>query len=244
MGPALECMNLELAEIDSPTISNINFALEFGQGGLILTDPAWRGRMLLRFCATSIMPETGKVRWFGRTPRQYSDTGLAGIRRRVGWVHRRSSLVSNMSIIANITIGMIYHRNIKAGQALEEVTPLLELFDLYRHRNKRPADLSFARQKLALYVRELAKNPALIILEEPAVDLNQDFEVLMGEIRRRVDEGRTSLLIADHALDEVLDCVDWVLVMDDDGHRTWAVDQFDVDKHVPFPTGRGVIRNG
>lgn len=243
MEPILECRNIALADEGRVLYGDLSFGLNPGQGGLILSSPAGPARDLLRICATLDEPSQGAVSWFGRSLKDMGESTRLYFRRKIGWVHRRTSLVSNLSVLDNIILGAMYHRNLKRAEASAEVRDILDRFMLYDFRDRRPSELSFARQRLAVYVRELVKKPRLFLMEDAAVDLDKDFDVLMKEIKALADTKETAFLMADHAAEDVLGWADWVLVMDQDGHRMWSANRFDLKSHVKFPLGRGIIRD-
>jgi ABC-type polar amino acid transport system ATPase subunit len=225
-----------------PLVTDLDFGLEAGQGGLVVASSAPLARDLMRTWATLRPPAGGELKLFGQGVLWSAPDRLLDLKRRIGWVHRRSSLVSNMTILDNVILGMIYHRNIRRKVAEEEVKDLLDRFGLYHHRNRRPAELSFHRQRMAVHVRELAKNPKLILLEDPVVDLDDDFPALMREVKDRARAREAAFLVADINLIQVLSWVDLVLVVDEKDQRTYASVQFDPALHIPFPLGRGVAR--
>jgi ABC-type ATPase involved in cell division len=212
----------------------LSFSLEIGQGALLLTEPQMRARQLLRVCAALERPTQGRIHWFGRAGGKLTQSQVLDLRRRIGWVHRGSRLVSNMSLIDNMTLGLVYHRNLSYDQAAELVEDLMERFGLYHHRFQRPAEIDHAAQRRAVYVRELAKRPRLLLFEDPSWDLDQDFEVLMDEVKLLTQNHETAYLLSDVTAQDMVGWVDWVLLMDDRGNQTWPSDAFDPASHSRF----------
>jgi len=225
--PALECEDLEYWESDEDLLHRLSFRLEFGQGGLILTDSQIRSRLLLRICATMGQPSKGKIRWFGRFEEHLTETQLVALRRRIGWVHREARLVSNLTLLDNIVLGLIYHRNLTHREAHSQVQDLMKRFNIYDYRNLRPAEISFDLQRTALYVREMAKQPRLFLFEAPALDLDQGFGLLMQEISELASRGESAFIISDITAKEALPWVDWVLILNNKHYKLLAANQFD-----------------
>jgi ABC-type ATPase involved in cell division len=212
----------------------LSFSLEIGQGALLLAEPQMRARQLLRVCAALERPTQGRVHWFGRPGGKLTQAQVLDLRRRIGWVHRGSRLVSNMTLIDNMTLGLVYHRNMSFHQAAELVEDLMERFGLYQHRFRRPAEIDHAAQRRAVYVRELAKRPRLLLFEDPSWDLDQDFEVLMDEVKSLTRNNETAYLLSDVTAQDMVGWVDWVLLMDDRGNQAWPSDTFDPASHSRF----------
>ncbi len=58
-------------------------------------------------------------------------SGLYKLRRRIGFVHRETSLISNMTILDNISLGLQYHEEMVREQSYDRVTELLRQCELY-----------------------------------------------------------------------------------------------------------------
>jgi ABC-type sulfate/molybdate transport systems ATPase subunit len=214
-------------------IEELTLEVSVGRGGLVLTAPGRRGRLLLRLLATLIEPTSGSIEWFGwRGPLDREH--LYQLRRRIGFVHRGTRLVSNMSVEHNLTLNRIYHRNMPYDQAAGEVADLIDRMGLGAVKNLRPDNLEFSRRRLAVYAREMAKKPSLYLLEAPSQDLGANFKPVMAAVRQQCLEGRTAFIITDLAAEEAAQWVDWVLVMDMAGNHFYRIDRFDPHRHGQF----------
>ena len=232
---ALQLEDVSLTKNGMTLFKELSFSLEIGQGALLLADPQLRARQLLRVCAALERPTDGRIHWFGRPGGNLTQAQVLDLRRRIGWVHRGSRLVSNMSLIDNMTLGLVYHRNLSYPQAEELVEDLLERFGLYDCRFRRPAEIDHTAQRRAVYVRELAKRPRLLLFEDPSWDLDQDFEVLMNEVKSLTKHHETAYLLSDVTAQDMVGWVDLVLVINDRGGRIWPSDAFDPATHSRFP---------
>ncbi|MEW5724906.1 MAG: ATP-binding cassette domain-containing protein [Thermodesulfobacteriota bacterium] len=231
---ALSCENLFYDLDGFELFDGLSFKLEIGQAGLLLAEPQLRSRRLLQICATLRNPVRGEVSWFGRCGGPFGDIQRLDLRRRLAYVHREARLVSNMTILDNIVLGLIYHRNISHKAAEDHVSGLLQRFGLYKFRHRRPAEVSYHVQRQAVYLRELTKKPSLFLLEVPAVDLDQDFDLMMEVINETVTRKEAALLLSDLSGGRVLEMVDWVLVMRESGHALQSADEFDQAQYARF----------
>lgn len=230
--PALKCDNLEYREGGRMIFRNVSFSLEMGQGGFLLAELHRSSRLLLLLCSTLLRPTGGQTYWFGDPGRPKNKNYNSALRQNIGLVHRETRLVSNMSVIDNITLGMLYHRDISYREARFEVKGLMEHLGLYKYRNMRPAELSFEKQRLAVYARELTKNPRLFLLEAPTLDLGQKaYQMMMRDIRDRTDRQECAFLISAMSPEEGRKWVEWVLVLGKDTSRMYPADEFDPARH-------------
>jgi putative ABC transport system ATP-binding protein len=233
-GRVLECSKLKYIDERGVLFDDLSLTLDYGQGGLILSEPRRRSLVLFRIFATLQRPSSGYLNVFGLDANRMSDRNLTFARRRIGLVHRAGRLVSNMSLMDNVCLGYLYHDNMPKAKAYEQVQDLMEGFGLHVYRNLRPDEVSFEKRRLALYIREMAKHPSLMLLEAPSLDLDRSFGLVMNELKRMAQQGRTSFIISDLEPREASNWVDWVLVMDDQEKDIYPIDLFDPEMHRQF----------
>ena len=241
--PILSCENLTYCENDSCLFQGVSFRLDSGKRGVLLAEPHRCATILLKICATLILPTSGTIRWFGRTAEQHMDNNeLFSLRRRIGLVHRETSLISNMTIMDNVSLGLQYHENIALEEAHERIAELLEQLDLYEDRFLRPSDLTFEKRRLAVYARELAKAPQLFLLEHPSLDLGERFySLLMDIFRTCISENGCSFLVASINPRVVSRWGDWVLILDEGRCEHLEASQFNATSYLESMRRRSTI---
>jgi phospholipid/cholesterol/gamma-HCH transport system ATP-binding protein len=187
--PVLVCEEIEYADHGLPLFAGVTFSLERGRRIALLADPHRHGTILLKICATLISPSRGGIAWFGRSHEGMKGRERYELRRRIGLVYRESSLISNLTIADNVTLGVQYHGNLTRDAAYIEVSDLLGRFGLSKHRFLRPADLTPEERRLALYVRELVKKPEILLLESPSLDLGEGSQGLLAKVLEEATGG-------------------------------------------------------
>ena len=107
-------------------------------------------------------------------------TDLAKLRSRVGMVFQHFELFPHLSIIENLTLAQVKVLKRNKAPAREKALKLLERVGLSAHANKFPAQLSGGQQQRVAIARALAKNPKLLLCDEPtgALDYNTGKAVL------------------------------------------------------------------
>lgn len=186
--PVLACDQIEYADQGPPLFAGVTLHLEPGERVVLLADPHHHGTILLKICATLISPTGGEISWFGRSHSEIQDAERYQLRRRISLVYRESSLVSNMTILDNVTIGLQYHENLGRDAAYRRALALMERFGLAEHRFLRPAALNPEERRLVVYARELLKRPDIVLLESPFFDLHEGYQHLLMEA---VEEARS-----------------------------------------------------
>ncbi|UCE83881.1 MAG: ATP-binding cassette domain-containing protein [Deltaproteobacteria bacterium] len=238
--PILSCENIEYCEGDSCLFKDVSFQLNRGQRAVVLAEPHRYATTLLKICATLTAPTGGQIRLFGRTLEEMDKQDIYEVRRRIGLVRRETSLVSNVTILDNVSLGLQYHEEIDREEAHEQVADLLRQFELYEDRFLRPAQLTFEQRRLAVYARELAKKPQLILLEHPSLDLGERVYGLLLEIFKTCSiEDGCAFLVSSIKPEVVKHWGEWVLIFDKGRCEHLEGDQFDHAGYRTSMRGRG-----
>jgi phospholipid/cholesterol/gamma-HCH transport system ATP-binding protein len=187
--PVLACEEIEYADDDLSLFAGVTFHLERGRRMALLADPPRHGTILLKMCAALISPTKGEITWFGQGHEAMRGRERYELRRRIGLVYRESSLISNMAVVDNVTLGLQYHENLTRDAAYGQVSDLLGRFGLSQCRSLRPAALTPEERRLALYVRELVKRPELFLLESPFLDLGEGAQGLVMKVLEEAASG-------------------------------------------------------
>ena len=224
----LSCQDLDYVENGRHLFQGVTFELKLGQGGLLWADHHRSPRALLKVCASLERPHEGRLSWMGAGPEAYADDRRAlGLKHLIGLVHRETRLVSNFTVMQNMTLGLEYNRGLSWGEARARVDGLLEKFDLYKTRDLRPEDLNYEKLRMALYVRELVKDPKLILFEMPLMDLGDDrHRQLLEEIWGRAERKECAFLISAVPPGAGREWVDWIMIMQRQGSELWPADQW------------------
>jgi len=198
----LNSVSLMDSDNNSCILHDISMEVKAGEKHFILARPYSPAVHLLRICATMYRPTSGTVNIFGRVINEMSFRDLLLIKRTIGFVERVSSLISNKSLIENITLGIRYHTNISINEAHRHAQPFLLHFDLLENINDRPARVSPEKLRMALFCRELVLAPNLMILEKPSYGLNRDeLEFLMEAMLNYQAKSNCGLIISDDDAD-------------------------------------------
>ena len=226
--PIISCENLQYWEGDRCLFDEVSFRLDSGQRGVILAEPHRSATALLKICATLVAPSSGQIRWFGRASEEMAEHEIYHLRRQIGLVHRETSLISNLTILDNISLGLQYHNEISREQAYEAATELLHKFELYEERFLRPAQLTFEQRRMAIYARELIKQPTLYLLEHPSLDLGERvYSLLLDVFQTCSTDNGCGFLVSSIKPEVANRWGDWVMVLDEGKCHNFERGQFD-----------------
>jgi len=99
--------------------------------------------------------------------------------------------------------------------ARERALGLIEKVQLCDHTHVLGSRLSYGQQKLVEFLRVLMRDPALILLDEPAAGVNPTLRQTLWELVRHVNGLGASLLIIEHNMNVIEDLCDEVYVLNE-----------------------------
>lgn len=161
-------------EHELKALDNVNLSLEEGKFVVIL-GPSGAGKStLLNLLGGLDSPTTGTIIVDGKDISTLSDNELAKYRAvKVGFVFQFYNLVPTLTVYENVALVKEISRDaLDPMQMLEEV-------GLKDHIKNFPAQLSGGEQQRVSIARALAKNPKILLCDEPTVALDSETGVLV-----------------------------------------------------------------
>ena len=165
----------QMGEVESRAVDGIDF--EIGKGEfVVIVGPSGAGKTtVLNILGGMDTATSGKVLVDGNDVAQYTNRQLIGYRREdIGFVFQFYNLVPNLTALENVELALqICKEPLDAKMVLEEV-------GLGERLNNFPAQLSGGEQQRVSIARALAKNPKLLLCDEPtgALDYNTGKAIL------------------------------------------------------------------
>jgi molybdate transport system ATP-binding protein len=182
---------------------------------LALVGPSGAGKTsVLRVAAGLMMPQQGLVQVAGQT---WCDTARGLWRppqqRHVGLVFQHYALMPHLSALGNVALSLLQRPEPERRREAARWLAHVGLTDELMHR--RPAQLSGGQQQRVAVARALAREPRLLLLDEPfsAVDMmnRQGLYRLIADLRRELS---VPMVLVTHDLNEARLLADRLVVMD------------------------------
>ncbi|MBL1226066.1 ABC transporter ATP-binding protein [Enterococcus sp. BWR-S5] len=187
-----EYRRYKMGESEIVANNDISFSVEKGELAVIL-GPSGAGKStVLNILGGMDSPDAGQVIIDGTDIAQFSDKQLTGYRRTdVGFVFQFYNLVPNLTAKENVELATEVSPN-----ALDPVAVLTQV-GLEHRLNNFPSQLSGGEQQRVSIARALAKNPKLLLCDEPtgALDFETGKQVLKLLQNASREQGNTVLLI-------------------------------------------------
>lgn len=171
---------------------DVSFSVEKGELAIILGSSGAGKSTVLNILGGMDSNDSGKVIIDGKDISKYSRTQLTAYRRTdVGFVFQFYNLVQNLTALENVELASEICRDpLDPAATLESV-------GLGERLNNFPAQLSGGEQQRVSIARALAKNPKLLLCDEPtgALDYKTGKQVLALLQRTCRETGRTVIVI-------------------------------------------------
>ncbi|TFB98723.1 ABC transporter ATP-binding protein [Cryobacterium adonitolivorans] len=187
-----------------PVLRDVSLTVRAGEVLAILGTSGCGKSTLLRIAGGLDSPSTGSVQIDG-SPTTAFDTRCA-----VGFQEPR--LLPWRTVAANVSLGLPRGTAREAGRA--RVAELLELVGLTAFAGHRPAAISGGMAQRTSLARALARNPGVLLLDEPFGALDALTRLKMQDLLLDVHAAApTTVLLVTHDVDEALQLADRIILL-------------------------------
>ena len=140
---------------------------------VLVMGPSGSGKTTLLTVAGALLrPTRGRVQICGREITELDEDRLASIRReKVGFVYQSFNLLEALTALENVQL-VTTNRMPNGAMPQNRARELLAMLGLDRRLNSLPKHMSDGEKQRVAIARALAKNPALILADEPTANLD------------------------------------------------------------------------
>ena len=170
------------------------------QGELVaIMGPSGSGKTtMLNLLGCLDVPTSGKYELEDREVSRLGNRELARIRgQKIGFIFQTFNLLSRLTALANVELGMTYAGGVDRKRALEALAKV-GLSERVKHR---PIELSGGEQQRVAIARAIVKNPYLFLADEPTgqLDSKSGAEVMSILTTLHAEQGITLVVVTHDA---------------------------------------------
>ena len=198
-----------------PALRGIDLDVRRGEL-LMLVGPSGCGKTsLISIIATILDQDAGMCEVLGQDLRQFGPLDRARFRgESIGFVFQVFNLLPALTTVENVSVPLLIS-GLGRSQAEARASALLDMVGLADRRNALPAQLSGGQQQRVAIARALARDPQLIICDEPTSSLDHETGHAMMELLQRNAKGPQRAMIVVTHDSRILGFADRIARMDD-----------------------------
>lgn len=179
-------------------LNNIN--LTIGEGEIVyITGPSGSGKTsLLKLILGMELPTSGTVKVMGKQISGEKTEELRSLRKKIGPVFQELKLVPGRSAIENVMMGIRF-LDFSRQEIKKNAADALEKVGLSHKAHSMVENLSWGEAQRVSIARAIARNPGLILADEPTGNLDHDNAINILNILTSFRQKNTSVVVATHA---------------------------------------------
>ncbi len=121
-------------------------------------------------------------------------------RHQFGFIFQQFLLFPNMTASENVEF-FLYRQGVPTNERQKRVQESLTAVGLSQHQSKKPLQMSGGQRQRVAIARALAKQPKVVIADEPTASLDQkNGKEIMGLLKKINQEREVSILLSSHDL--------------------------------------------
>jgi len=153
-------------KVPVPALRGVDLRIESGEF-ISIMGPSGSGKStLLNLVGALDVPTDGTILIDGNDTSKMTGNQLAKLRRGIGFVFQYFNLVSRLTALQNVELGMIVQDK-STGERREKAMRLMESVGLENRIKHRPAELSGGEQQRVAIARALGQEPKFLLMDEP-----------------------------------------------------------------------------
>jgi putative ABC transport system ATP-binding protein len=183
--------------VETTALDNINLKIEKGEFVSIMGPSGCGKSTLLNLMGLLDEPSQGRVELDGRRIERYGDRELARVRNeRVGFIFQQFHLVSDLSVVDNVEIPLLY-RKMSNKERRKAALAALDRVGLSSRTQHFPTQLSGGQQQRVAIARAIVGKPGILLADEPTGNLDSQMgDEIMGILEDlNGNEGATIVMV-------------------------------------------------
>ena len=199
----IELSNIEKVyrtdRIETVALADVNLSVREGEFISIMGPSGCGKSTLLNLMGLLDQPTKGTVQINGAPIASYSDRSLAALRNRdLGFVFQVFHLVSDLTVLDNVQIPLLYRR-MSNSERRKRAEVALDRVGLSARMRHFPTQLSGGQQQRVAIARAIVGQPRILLADEPTGNLDSQMgDEIMAILSTLNREDKTTIVMVTH----------------------------------------------
>ena len=185
--------------IETVALADVNLTVAEGEFVSVMGPSGCGKSTLLNLMGLLDAPTKGTVQINGSPIASYSDRAMAALRNRdLGFVFQVFHLVTDLSVLDNVQIPLLYRRMVNADRR-KHAEAALDRVGLSARMHHFPSQLSGGQQQRVAIARAIVGKPRILLADEPTGNLDSQMgDEIMNILATLNREDRTTIVMVTH----------------------------------------------
>jgi ABC-type lipoprotein export system ATPase subunit len=148
-------------------IQEFHFALSPGEICAVEAPKPDDSHLFLRAVATLVSPLKGIYRYIGNELNLRNYKELLPCKKKIAYIASDAALISNLTVRQNMLLHRYYFENDVGIELDDKLRDMCDALGLCHKLDRRPAELNSLERQLAIVIREIGKDPDVLLLNRP-----------------------------------------------------------------------------
>jgi putative ABC transport system ATP-binding protein len=185
--------------IETVALADVNISVREGEFISVMGPSGCGKSTLLNLMGLLDAPTRGTVQINGSPIATYRDRALAAIRNKeIGFVFQTFHLISDLSVIDNVQIPLLYRR-LSNAERRKLAEAALDRVGLSARLHHFPSQLSGGQQQRVAIARAIVGRPRILLADEPTGNLDSQMgDEVMSILKSLNHEEKTTIVMVTH----------------------------------------------
>jgi ABC-type transporter Mla maintaining outer membrane lipid asymmetry ATPase subunit MlaF len=212
----LQAIDLRYSAGRREVLRGASFEVRRGETYLILASSGAGKTTLLKICTGMLHADGGRILVDGRNLASLSPEALQALRTRLRFVFEEAVLLSNMTLLENISFPLFYHTRLDAAVIRDRVREEMARLKILDCGSEYPAAVDRSVRRRAHLAMALMLKPDLLVMDSPLVGFDPDIAAMVVKrLQRLREEQGTTILMASHTLEMLSHIADSVGILEE-----------------------------
>ncbi|MBI4437112.1 MAG: ABC transporter ATP-binding protein [Candidatus Omnitrophica bacterium] len=168
----IEIINLSKSFNGKPVLKKLNLTVQSGETLVVIGRSGCGKSVLLKHIIGIMRPEGGQILIDGEDVARAKGRELERIRMKFGMLFQGSALFDSLTIGENVGFALQEHTTMDERSVATRVRECLQMVGLKGIEEMKPSELSGGMRKRVGLARAIARNPQLILYDEPTTGID------------------------------------------------------------------------